>query len=54
MSQVTIIEVEEIMTEAEYHPQKAKRDMLKQIDISLDNKDAEEFYLLANLLLTIK
>jgi len=51
---VTIQEVSEIMEIAECHPAQARRMMIKQIDISLDNRDAEEFYQLTNLLLTIK
>ena len=47
------IEIEEIMQEARYHPKKAREMMLSQIDIALDNKDAEEFYLFSSLLLTL-
>lgn len=51
---VTIDDVSDIMDQAEYHPAQARRRMMKQIDISLDNKDKEEFYILSGLLLTIK
>lgn len=52
-NRATIIEVEEIMQEALYHPQRAKRMMMEQIDIALDNWDSEEFYALSNILLTM-
>lgn len=51
---ITIEQISDIMELAEYHPAQARKRMMKQIDISLDNNDREEFFALTNLLLTIK
>lgn len=53
MVNTTILQVEDIMQESLWNPAKAWKDMMDQIDIALDNRDKEEFYILCYYLLQI-
>ena len=50
----TIEEILDIVKLSEHHPAMAKQKLMEQIDITLDNRNEQEFYHLTNIMLAIK